>query len=141
MEIGELALEVWHTGIIAPLGHRLVRLLLEVIDQDRVQPTTSAMIEAVRGTILSFVEVQSYKKKGQLQLYQELFEEPFLKASSEHFKMDATRLLEDRNVSMYMEKVIAKKEEELFRTRKFLHSSSLPKVCQSQYKNTNLNYI
>lgn len=59
MEIGELALEVWHTGIIFPLGHRLVRLLLEAIDQDRAQGTTSVPIEAVRATILSFVEVST----------------------------------------------------------------------------------
>lgn len=130
MEIGELALEVWHTGIISPLGHRLVRLLLEAIDQDRAQHTTTVPIEAVRGTILSFVDVQGYKKKGQLQLYQELFEDPFLNASGEHYKRDAARLLEERDVSLYMEKVIAKIDEELFRARKFLHASSLPKVSQ-----------
>lgn len=75
-----------------------------------------------------FFKVQTYKKKCQLQLYQELFEEPFLNASGEHFKRDAARLLEERDVSLYMEKVIAKIEEELFRARKFLHASSLPKV-------------
>lgn len=128
MEIGELALEVWNSGIIAPLGKKLVHLLLEVIDQDRAHNTTTVPIEAVRGTILSFVEVQGYKKKGQLHLYQDLFEEPFLAASGEHFKRDAARLLEERDVSLYMEKVIAKIEEELFRARKFLHASSLPKV-------------
>lgn len=57
MEIGELALEVWRAGMIAPLGLRLVKLLLEAIDQDRAQHTTSIPIEAVRGTIISFVQV------------------------------------------------------------------------------------
>lgn len=61
-------------------------------------------------------------------LYQELFEEPFLAASGEHFKLDAAKLLQERDVSLYMERVIAKIEEELFRARKFLHASSLPKV-------------
>lgn len=128
MEIGELALEVWRTGMIGPLGPKLVKLLLETIDEDRIQHSTSIPIEAVRGTVLSFVQVQSYKKKGQLQLYQELFETPFLDASGEHFKRDAYRLLEERDVSLYMEKVIAKIDEELFRARRFLHNSSLPKV-------------
>lgn len=72
--------------------------------------------------------MQSYKKKGQLQLYQELFEEPFLDASGEHFKREAARLLQERDVSLYMEKVKAKIEEELFRARRFIHSSSLSKV-------------
>ncbi|KAK9745256.1 Cullin family [Popillia japonica] len=130
MEIGELALEVWRAGMIAPLGSRLVKLLLEAIDQDRVQHTTNIPIEAVKGTILSFVDVQGYKKKGQLQLYQELFEQPFLNASGEHYKRDAAGLLEERNVSLYMEKVIAKIDEELLRARKFLHQSSLQKVTQ-----------
>ena len=57
MEIGELALEVWQSGMIAPLGQRLVKLLLEAIGEDRTQKTCSIPIDAVRGTILSFVEV------------------------------------------------------------------------------------
>lgn len=59
MEIGELALEIWQTGMIAPLGQKLVKLLLEAIDQDRAQKSISMPIEAVRGTILSFVEVSN----------------------------------------------------------------------------------
>lgn len=59
MEIGELALEIWRAGMIAPLGHRLVKLLLEAIDEDRAYQTTTVPIEAVRGTILSFVEVSN----------------------------------------------------------------------------------
>ncbi|KAK5638922.1 hypothetical protein RI129_013217 [Pyrocoelia pectoralis] len=123
MEIGELALEIWRTGMISPLGYKLVKLLLEAIDEDRLYHTITLPIEAVKGTILSFVE-------GQLQLYQELFEEPFLNSSGEHFKRDAARLLESKDVSFYMEKVIAKIDEELFRARKFLHPSSLPKITQ-----------
>lgn len=56
MEIGELALEIWKTGLITPIGKRLVKFLLEAVDQDRHQ-CTILPIEAVRGTILSFVEV------------------------------------------------------------------------------------
>ncbi|KAK9880642.1 hypothetical protein WA026_011881 [Henosepilachna vigintioctopunctata] len=130
MEIGELALEVWQSGMISPLGQRLVKLLLEAIDADRAQRSLPVSIQAIKGTILSFVEVQGYKKKAPLQLYQELFEEPFLNASGEHFKHDAARLLQEKDVSLYMEKVKVKIEEELFRARKFLHSSSLPKVSQ-----------
>lgn len=57
MEIGELALEIWRVGMITSLGHRLVKLLLEAIDEDRLNQTTTLPIEAVRGTIHSFVEV------------------------------------------------------------------------------------
>jgi cullin 2 len=144
MEIGELALEVWQSGMIAPLGPRLVKLLLEALSEDRAQRTCSIPIEAVRGTILSFVEVQGYKKKGQLQLYQETFEEPFLKESGEHFKRNAAKLLEEKNVSLYMEKVKAKIEEELLRARRFLHPSSLSKVskrCETHMVEEHLQFL
>lgn len=57
MEIGELALQVWQSNMIWPLGHRLGRLLLEAIDLDRAGQPPTIPLEAVRGTILSFVEV------------------------------------------------------------------------------------
>lgn len=72
--------------------------------------------------------MHSYKKKGQLDLYQEMFEEPFLDASGEHYKKISAHLLQEKDVSMYIEKVIQKIDEELFRGKKFLHPSSLPKV-------------
>lgn len=57
IEIGELALEVWQSGMIAPLGQKLVKLLLEAIEEDRAKNSCSIPVEAVKGTILSFVEV------------------------------------------------------------------------------------
>ncbi|XP_050305798.1 cullin-2 [Anthonomus grandis grandis] len=129
MEIGELALQIWQSNMILPLGHRLVKLLLEAIDLDRAGQPPAIPLEAVRGTILSFVEVQAYKKKSQLELYTGLFEDPFLNASGEHFKRDASLLLQEKNVSLYMERVKGKMEDELYRARRFLHNSSLPKVA------------
>uniref|UniRef100_V5I8I2 Cullin-5 n=1 Tax=Anoplophora glabripennis TaxID=217634 RepID=V5I8I2_ANOGL len=144
MVIGELALEVWQSEMIAPLGQRLVKLLLGTIEQDRAQQPLSIPIDAVRGTILSFVEVQGYRETDQLQLYQELFEEPFLNASGENYKRDATRLLQEKDVSLYMKGVKAIIEEELFRVRKFLHSSSLHKVsnrCETHMVAEHLQFI
>lgn len=85
-------------------------------------------------------QVQAYKKKAPLQLYQVLFEEPFLTASGEHFKQDASRLLQERDVSLYMEKVKLKLEEEMFRARRFLHSSSLPKVNSNSSFEVSISY-
>lgn len=61
MEIGELALQVWQTNMIWPLGHRLVKLLLEAIDLDRAGKPPTIHLDAVRGTILSLVEVWGIK--------------------------------------------------------------------------------
>lgn len=45
--------------------------------------------------------------------------------------MEAGKLLQERNVSLYMEKVKIKIEDELFRARRFIHSSSLVKVIEN----------
>lgn len=128
MEIGELGLEVWRVDMIIPLGTRLVKLLLEAIEQDRAQQGPTVPVEAVQGTILSFVHVQKYKIKSGLQLYQTLFEDAFLNASGEFYQREASRLLQECNVSQYMERVIAKLDEESQRARRFLHMSSVLKV-------------
>ncbi|ENN72501.1 hypothetical protein HUJ04_001100 [Dendroctonus ponderosae] len=144
MEIGELALQVWQTNMIWPLGHRLVKLLLEAIDLDRAGKPPAIHLDAVRGTILSLVEVQAYRKKSQLQLYAELFEGPFLDASGEHFKRDAALLLQEKNVSLYMDKVKGKIDEELYRARRFLHASSLSKVtsrCEQHMVAEHLQFL
>lgn len=130
MEIGELGLEVWRVDMILPLGTRLVKLLLEAIEQDRAKQGPTVPVEAVQGTILSFVHVQKYKIKSGLQLYQTLFEDAFLNASGEFYQREASRLLQECNVSQYMERVIAKLDEESQRARRFLHMSSVLKVRQ-----------
>lgn len=45
--------------------------------------------------------------------------------------MEAAKLLQERNVSLYMEKVKIKIEDEVCRARRFIHSSSLNKVINS----------
>lgn len=128
MEIGELGLEVWRTDMIQPIGNRLLKLLIGAIQQDRAQQGPTVPVDAVKGTILSFVQVQEYKKKGALELYQTLFEKTYLTVSGEYYQREASRLLQECNVSQYMERVIAKLEEESQRARRFLHYSSLSKV-------------
>ena len=64
-----------------------------------------------------------------------MFEASFLKETGEHYKMEASRLLEECDCSEYMERVIARLDEENLRSRKFLHPSSYSKVtheCQMQ---------
>ncbi|GAB1862607.1 Cullin-2 [Camponotus japonicus] len=104
MEIGELGLDIWKKKMIIPLREKLVSLLL------------------------SFVRVEEYKMKGQLNLYQEAFEEPFLKASKEFYMAEALSLLQQLDVTRYMEKVTWRLNQEETRAHKFLHKSSVPKV-------------
>lgn len=65
-EIGELGLYIWKNKMIESLKNSLVALLLEGIHADRLgeaQPTTS---DVICGVIESFVRVEEYKMKGQL---------------------------------------------------------------------------
>ncbi|XP_069703724.1 cullin-2 isoform X1 [Periplaneta americana] len=128
MEIGELGLEIWKRNMVEPLKENLVNLLLEGIHYDRLGEASHNITDIIRGVINSFVSVEEYKKKGNLELYQEIFEAPFLQASGEYYKREASRLLQECDVSQYMERVIQRLEEETLRSNKFLHSSSFAKV-------------
>ena len=80
---------------------------------DRLSETGSAQTDSshyqadsvMKGVISSFVEVEEYKKKGGLELYEEIFEKPFLVATGEYYATEASSLLQDGPISVYMEKV------------------------------------
>ncbi|XP_044742186.1 cullin-2 [Chrysoperla carnea] len=131
LEIGELGLHIWKKVMIMPLKETLVRNLMSYIMIDRegghVCTTTPEM---VRGCILSFVALDQYRPQDNIQLYVEIFEDPFLEKSSEYFKAEAAKLLEKYDVSNYMEKVRQKQYEEYKRSHIFLHRSSISKVHQ-----------
>lgn len=121
MEIGELGLDIWRLNMIQSLGDELVKQILDGIKEDRVgsgfNPTFD---EVLRGSIHSFVQVQDYQKKGNLKMYQELFETPMLEASGEFYRVEAFKLLQKCSVSQYMEEVIKKLEDENKRALKYL---------------------
>lgn len=66
MEIGELGLDIWKNMMIMPLKHSLVSLLLEGIDDDRNDKTQPSQNDIICGVIESFVRVEEYKRRGQL---------------------------------------------------------------------------
>ncbi|XP_072747858.1 cullin-2 [Anoplolepis gracilipes] len=127
MEIGELGLDIWKKKMIIPLREKLVSLLLICIDADR-DSKLLAPTDVICGVIQSFVRVEEYKMKGQLNLYQEAFEEPFLEASREFYTTESMSLLQQLDVTRYMEKVTWRLNQEEARAHKFLHKSSVPKV-------------
>ena len=63
-----------------------------------------------------------------MQLYEDIFEKPFLAATGEYYKEEASKLLAPNSISIYMEKVIQRIESENVRSRKFLYPSSYQKV-------------
>lgn len=98
----------------------------------------------VKGVILSLVQVEEYKKKGALDLYQEVFESEFLRASGDYYRREAEKLLLDCDCSTYMEKVLQKLDSENMRARKYLHPSSYPRItqeCEARMIADHLNVI
>lgn len=123
MEIGELGLDIWRVCMIQSLGEEIVKQVLDGIKEDRVgSDINSKNTQVIHGVIQSFVQVQDYKKKGNLKLYQELFEAPMLAASGEYYKSEAAILLQKCTVSQYMEEVLKRLEDESRRAQRFVHA-------------------
>ncbi|XP_053983774.1 cullin-2 [Hylaeus anthracinus] len=130
MEIGELGLDIWKKRMIIPLKKQLVSQLLDCIRADRLGIAQLASTEVIWGIIESFVRVEEYKLVGQLDMYQTIFETPFLVASGEFYMKYAFKLRQLSDITLYMEKVTSQLGQEKLRAIKFLHSSSVPKVEQ-----------
>nr|CAG4646060.1 EOG090X01NX [Macrothrix elegans] len=128
-EIGELGLDLWKKHMIEPLKDVLLRLLLEAIRCDRTgQSLYNEKSSTIHGVIQVLVAVEEYKKKNNLELYETVFETPFLEATGEYYRQEASRLLQECTISQYMEKVLQRRDEEDLRGRKFLHPNSYQKV-------------
>ena len=166
-EIGELGLHIWKTQMIEPLQKDLVGQLLEGIKYDRkggaaggshfqsdrsggselvgwVSFNNASYYSTIYGVIQSLVSVEEYKKKGNLDLYEEIFEKPFLLATGEYYREEAAKLLGEGDISHYMERVIMKIEAEDVRSRKFLYPSSYQKVtgeCEQRMVGDHLEYL
>ncbi|XP_077979355.1 cullin-2-like [Glandiceps talaboti] len=128
MDIGELALDIWKRLMIEPLKEQLVKMILGEIHRDRCGESPNQAV--IHGVINSFVNVEEYKKKLKLKLYQDLFEVKFLQETGDYYRSEAAKLLDENDCSQYMEKVLHRLSEENLRSRKFLHPSSYNKVTQ-----------
>lgn len=126
LEIGELCLDIWKRHMIEPLRKQLIVLILQEIQKDRNGGTVNQAV--LHGVMNSFVNVEEYKKKEQVQFYRNLFERRFLQETGEYYRQEASKLKSEYNCSEYMEKVIQKLCQENMRSRKFLHPSSYEKV-------------
>ncbi|XP_030846066.1 cullin-2 [Strongylocentrotus purpuratus] len=132
MDIGELALDIWKRLMIRPLDKCLQELLLREMLKDRAGDDTQHTV--LHSVINSLVEVEQYKKKQQLKLYQDLFEIKCLEQTGAFYRKESARLLQDHDCSQYMGKVLQRLQEEQLRSRKFLHPSSYHRVLEECQK-------
>ena len=69
LEIGELGMEIWKEFMIEPLREDLIRLLLEVIENDRKGMTSINSSDIAKVIIQSFVQVQKDNKNPSAEVY------------------------------------------------------------------------
>ncbi|CAM2725921.1 unnamed protein product [Rotaria socialis] len=126
VEIGEMALDCWTNVIIEPLKERLVKLILEQINLDRLGECVNQT--TIKNAIMSFVDVYQYKRINALQLYEKTFESHFLQGTGEYYREEGNRCIAKFDCIQYMKKILLLIDEEEFRSRKFLNSTSYIKV-------------
>lgn len=138
MDIGEMALDCWRKFMIEPLKEKLVKLILDGIDRDRKGESVSQTV--LHGVINSLVDVADKRQKT-LVLYESLFEKTFIEQTGEYYRKEASILLELNNCSTYMEKALARLNEENLRSRRFLNPSSYTKINQECQKRLVEDYL
>jgi cullin 2 len=141
MDIGEMALDCWRKFMIEPLKEKLIKLILDGIDRDRKGESVNQSV--IHGVINSLVDVADKRQKT-LGLYETLFEKVFIEQTGEYYKKEASRLLEENNCSSYMEKALARLNDENLRSRRFLNPSSYTKVnteCQKRLVEDYLSFL
>lgn len=142
LEVGELGLDLWRRNMVDPLKQSLLALLLSAVEQDRMGNCPQQKV--VQGVIHSLVQVEEYKRKQPLALYQAMFEAPFLAETGRHYQREAHNLLEECDCSSYMERVLQCLAQENLRARRFLHPSSYPKVtreCEQHMVGAHLGFL
>ena len=77
--------------------------VLCLIHSDRYNNCVNQTV--LHGVVTSFVDVEQYKKKGPLQLYEEVFEVKFLRETGAYYRSEAAKLKDECSCSDYMEKV------------------------------------
>ncbi|CAF3459379.1 unnamed protein product [Rotaria sp. Silwood1] len=121
-----MALDCWTRIIIEPVKERLVKLLLEQIHLDRICECVNQT--TIKGVIMSFVDVCQHKKVNALELYEKSFENRLLQATGEYYREEGNRCLTKHDCIQYMKKILVLIDDEEFRSRKFLNSTSYSKV-------------
>ncbi|CAG9576899.1 unnamed protein product [Danaus chrysippus] len=129
LEVGELGLVTWERVLVQPLSGALSSRIVSALEAARDSCNTShESHDVLRAAIHSTVHVQSFRVRAPLSLYERLVLEPFLAAAGAQHSRRAARLLQDGDVSHFLQHALAGLERELNLARRFLHTTSLEPV-------------
>ncbi|KAJ8867527.1 hypothetical protein PR048_031329 [Dryococelus australis] len=128
MVIGELALTMWKTHVIAVVKDILIDSLFKGIISFKIHSSVSDNKQVYQGSVESFVLVEDYKKKDNLKFYQDICEEPYLERCGIFFEIKSRHLWQECDANQYFKIVWQLFEEEKQCCTEFLHCSTLKKV-------------
>ncbi|XP_026317421.1 cullin-2 [Hyposmocoma kahamanoa] len=124
LEVGELGLVIWERVLVQPLAGALSGRVVAALGAARTHFPDAAMADVLRMAIGSTVQVQAFRVRSPLALYQELVLEPYLAAAAQHHAAFAAELLHSGDISHYMTHVLAGLEREMALGARFLHGAS-----------------
>ena len=110
--------------MIEPLKETLLKLILNEVARDRVGELVNQTV--VHGVINSFVNVQEYKRKHPLMLYEELLETPYKLETGAHYRQEAAKLKDEHSCSDYMEKVGCERVMNMYRIVQYFNRINEP---------------
>eukprot|EP01136_Pigoraptor_vietnamica_P010160 Opistho-1_new@47459 len=121
-----LALSSWKELVYNHLKDKLLYHILREVARDR-DGVGGINLRVVKDDIQSYLDLNSDSKRP-LDLFVSDMETPFLSATAEYYKREASALSASSDVSTYMRRVEERLEEEEIRSRQLLPAASHPKV-------------
>ncbi|OQV24711.1 Cullin-2 [Hypsibius exemplaris] len=143
IEVLELGCQMWASDVVMPLREDMTRMLLDLIQRDR-EHHDLAYTDPIRAVVASLVAVDEFKGRSMLKTYKEIFETPYIQATGENYRLEASKFVNETTCSGYVEKVLNRLNEEDFRARRLCHTSTLDKVkaeIQARMVNDRLAFI
>lgn len=133
-DINTLCLIRWKQDLFDQIHSSLMDAVLKIIKKQRDGETITA--SSLRKIVQSFVALgldETNTKKTNLSVYNEFFEEPFIRATREYYAEESREFLTNKGVVEYLKKATSRLKEEAGTVDLYLHPSSektLNTVCE-----------
>eukprot|EP01087_Luapelamoeba_hula_P016964 TRINITY_DN5286_c0_g1_i1.p1 TRINITY_DN5286_c0_g1~~TRINITY_DN5286_c0_g1_i1.p1 ORF type:complete len:750 (+),score=121.38 TRINITY_DN5286_c0_g1_i1:207-2456(+) len=125
-EIATLCLVVWRDHVFSRTKGRLVEAVLDLFTKERDGEVINSRV--LIGIIQSFVKLGAINKNKPLEIYKDEFETAFLESTAEYYSRESAAFISSNGVSSYMQKAVARIQEEAARGKKYLDANSHEKL-------------
>lgn len=131
-DIYTLHLVRWKEMMFAPTHKDVMDAVLALVAQQRNGETIEhSMIKTLVQSFVSLGLDDSDSTKGNLDVYKQYFEQPFLDSTSDYYNRESSQFLGDNSVVEYMKKAETRLEEERERVDLYLLSDIIPPLMRT----------